>query len=74
MLLLVLELAPCSHFRMALGHMTPQLPPQLAHPLLRCRVLNNMMDPLLRSGLEGEYAQKPSSAFAHRPRLLIHQR
>ncbi len=51
MLLLVLELARCSHFRMALGRMIPQLPPQLAHPLLRCQVLNNMVGPLLRSGL-----------------------
>jgi hypothetical protein len=48
---------------MALGRMIPQLPPQLAHPLLRCRVLNNMVGLLLRSRLEGEYAQKHSSAF-----------
>ena len=56
-------MVPYSHLRMALGRMTPQLPPQLAHPLLGCRVLNNMMGPLLRTDLEGEYAQKPSSAF-----------
>ena len=51
MLLLVLELAPCLLGGIALGRLRPQLPEQLAPPLLRWGVPISLVGLLLKGGL-----------------------
>lgn len=52
MLHLVLELAPCLLGGMALGRLRPQLPEQLAPPLLRWGVPISLVGLLLKGGLQ----------------------